>query len=169
MLRFTKKTESGRSMIELIGVLAIMAIISAAAFVLIRSAMATQRRNQVVNDFMNIASGVRTLFADYDNLETVADLNSDDIFGAIGVDPDNTPYKNCKYSVTLDNSDNTYQTFTVWIFGTNTGASNLPARDCLALKSMNWPGAVSGAADSASVCSGADSTEAHYVGVKYKK
>ena len=155
MLRFTKKTESGRSMIEIIGVLAIMAIISAAAFVLIRSAMATQRRNQVVNDFMNIASGVRTLFADYDNLETMAGLTGTSVLSAIGIDIDNTPYNGAFYDVHVDVEDATYQYFVVSI-------SNLPTRDCNALNAMDWPGASS---DSEGTCNGND----NQVSVEYKK
>ncbi|MBQ6110335.1 MAG: hypothetical protein IJL05_03060 [Alphaproteobacteria bacterium] len=82
------KQESGRSMIEMIGVLAIMAIITAAAFALISTAFHTQKRGRVTDDVANIVSGVRSLLGEYDDF---SNIDNTTIFGAIGVSNKN-PY-----------------------------------------------------------------------------
>lgn len=132
MYKITRKAESGRSMLEIIGVLAIMTIMSAGAFVMIRSAMATQRRNTVMDDFSKIVTGVRTLFADYDNLKDWT--SGDDVLAAMAID-DNGPYSGSKYAVTVDKTDASFQTFRVSI-------THVPDRDCIVLAKKSWPGAV---------------------------
>jgi len=71
----TKKTESGRSMIEMVGVLAVMGLITATAFILISSAMNNQRMSRANDDVSAIVSGVRTMYAtspDFSNLDVNA-------------------------------------------------------------------------------------------------
>jgi len=82
------RQESGRSMIEMIGVLAIMAIITAGAFALISTAFNTQKRGRVTDDVANIVSGVRSLLGEYDDF---SNIDNSTIFGAIGVSNKN-PY-----------------------------------------------------------------------------
>ena len=82
------KQESGRSMIEMIGVLAIMAIITAGAFALISTAFSTQKRGRVTDDVANIVTGVRSLLGEYDDF---SNIDNSTIFGAIGVSNKN-PY-----------------------------------------------------------------------------
>ena len=82
------KQESGRSMIEMIGVLAIMAIITAGAFVLITTAFSTQKRSKTVDDVASIVTGVRSLLGDYDDF---SGIDNSTIFGAIAVSNKN-PY-----------------------------------------------------------------------------
>ena len=82
------RQESGRSMIEMIGVLAIMAIITAAAFALISTAFSTQKRGRVTDDVVNIVTGVRSLLGEYDDF---SNIDNSTIFGAIGVSKKN-PY-----------------------------------------------------------------------------
>ena len=61
-IKKTKKQESGRSMIEMVGVLAVMGLITAGAFVLISSAMSSQRISRVDDDVSAIVQGVRLLY-----------------------------------------------------------------------------------------------------------
>lgn len=153
-----RNSESGRSMMEIIGVLALMTIMTAGAFVLVRSAMATQRRNQVSDDVINIVAGMRALFAEYDdfspilNATTSSQPTSDDILDAIGVNR-NGPYDGSFYEVKILNeaSDPTMQTFRVEIH-------NLPYRDCIVLLNKPWTDAI----DVDGGCEGVDSIEVYY-------
>mgnify|MGYP007013873009 CR=1 FL=1 len=56
--------ESGRSMIEMLGVLSVMGMITAAAFVLLNSGRASQRLARLNDDVANIAVNVRGVFAE---------------------------------------------------------------------------------------------------------
>lgn len=82
------RQESGRSMIEMIGVLAIMGIITAGAFALISTALHTQKRSRVTDDVTTIVSGVRNLLGEYDDF---SNIDNSTIFGAIAVSNKN-PY-----------------------------------------------------------------------------
>lgn len=106
------KQESGRSMIEMIGVLAIMAIITAGAFALIATAFQTQKRSRVTDDVANIVTGVRSLLGEYDDF---SNIDNSTIFGAIGISNKN-PYGGT-YELTV-NPSNTRQ-FIVSINGLN--------------------------------------------------
>ena len=149
MSRIYRQQESGRSMIEIIGVLAIMGLMTVAACVLIRNGMATQKRNAVIDDVSKIMTGVRTLYADYDDLST---LDGAGALAAMGVD-ENGPYEDSEYSVATDSSDNTRFIITI---------SNLPARDCTVLAARKWSDAV----DKASSC-GVDTDNS--VSITYEK
>lgn len=122
-----KKQQSGRSMIEMVGVLAVMGLITAGAFVLISSANSSSRRNRVVDDVMNIAAGVRALYADADALPTTMPSGILTLVNG----PTKTPY-NSDYTVTTD----TNTTFKI-AFSTKTDA------DCKALAAKQWKDTVS--------------------------
>ena len=92
--------ESGRSMIEMIGVLAIMAIITAGAFALISMAFNTQKRSRVTDDVATIVSGVRDLLGEYDDF---SGIDNSTIFGAIGISNKN-PYGG-KYELAVNQSN----------------------------------------------------------------
>ncbi len=78
--------ESGRSMIEMLGVLAIMGVITVAAITMISTAMRTQKRNTVNDEVVQIVTGVRQLLGEYDDF---SHINNATIFGAIGMSPKN--------------------------------------------------------------------------------
>ena len=78
----TKKNESGRSMIEMVGVLAVMGLITAAAFVLITSAMKQQKLSRGDDDVAAIVAGVRLL---YNNAEDFSRLTSENSAGTLEV------------------------------------------------------------------------------------
>jgi type II secretory pathway pseudopilin PulG len=90
-IKKTKKQESGRSMIEMVGVLAVMGLITAAAFVLITSAMKSQKLSNADDQVAAIASGVRLLYANsqyFDGLGTA----SSQVMDTLGYGKTNSPY-----------------------------------------------------------------------------
>ncbi|MBR4624370.1 MAG: type II secretion system protein [Alphaproteobacteria bacterium] len=122
------RQESGRSMIEMVGVLAIMGMLTATAFALISLGINRQKQARVVDDVVTIVSGVRSLLGDYDDFSNIDNAT---IFGAISVSNKN-PYGGT-YELAVDNS-NTRQ-FIVKING-------LSKSDCEALKTKAWADSV---------------------------
>ncbi|MBR2286360.1 MAG: type II secretion system protein [Alphaproteobacteria bacterium] len=122
------KQESGRSMIEMLGVLAIMGIITVGAFSLLRLALNSQKKSQVTEDVVTIVTQVRQLLGGYDDF---SNIDNSMIFGAIGVSNKN-PYGGA-YTVSV-NPSNARQ-FIVGIDG-------LPMSDCEYLATKAWTDSV---------------------------
>ena len=122
------KYESGRSMIEMMGVLAIMGVITVAAVAAISSAMKTQKRNQVNDEVLQMVTQVRQIFNNYDDYSSI---NSATVFGAIGMSNKN-PYGGT-YEISV-NPSNTRQ-FIVSING-------LTQSDCESLVTKAWTDSV---------------------------
>ena len=118
------RKESGRSMIEMVGVLAIMGMLTATAFALISLGINRQKQARVVDDVVTMVAGVRSLLGDYDDFSNIDNAT---IFGAISVSNKN-PYGGT-YELSVDSS-NTRQ-FIVKING-------LTKSDCEALKTKAW-------------------------------
>lgn len=95
------KQESGRSMIEMLGVLAIMGIITVSAVLLINRVMNLQKRGAVTEDVLQIVMGVRQLLGEYDDF---SNINNDTIWGAIGMSSRNTYGGTYELSVDPSNS-----------------------------------------------------------------
>jgi len=149
MKKQTKKQQSGRSMIEMVGVLAVMGLITAGAFVLISSASSSQKRNRATDDIMEIAAGVRSVYAEHDNFGTAIDSN---ILAAINKGTTG-PYSGSAYSVAIG-SVNTQFVVTL---------TNVPAKDCNGLK-------IRGFKDATTTCSvAANSNSAGTVTVTFDK
>ena len=108
------KNESGRSMIEMLGVLAIMGVITVGAIGLISTAMRTQKRNTVNEEVLQIVTGVRQLLGEYDDF---SNINNSTIFGAIGMSAKN-PYGGT-YELSVDPSNS--RQFIVSITGLSDG------------------------------------------------
>ena len=62
-MKKTRKHESGRSMIEIVGVLAITGLLTAGAFVLIQSGMSSQKRNRAADEINTLAQAARAFSA----------------------------------------------------------------------------------------------------------
>lgn len=62
-----KKNESGRSMVEMVGVLAVAGLLTAAAFVLIHSGINNQKISQMRDEIDTLASNTRGLVAESNN------------------------------------------------------------------------------------------------------
>jgi type II secretory pathway pseudopilin PulG len=123
-----KNNESGRSMIEMLGVLAIMGVITAAAVAAVGAAMRSAKRTSVQDEVAQITTGVRTLLGDYDDFSKI---DNSTIFAAIGVSSKN-PYGG-KYELAPDSSD--ARQFVVSI-------TQLAANDCEYFKTKAWPDSV---------------------------
>jgi type II secretory pathway pseudopilin PulG len=120
--------ESGRSMIEMLGVLAIMGVITVGAITMISAAMRSQKRTALQDEVTQLVTGVRTIFGEYDDF---SGLDNSTIFSAVGIS-DKNPYGG-KYSLSV-NSENMRQ-FILTIDGLNTS-------DCEYFKAKAWPDSV---------------------------
>lgn len=79
-----EKQESGRSLVEMIGVLAIMGLVTAAAFVLIQSGLEAQKRNRATDEIDILASNIRGMVAQAtDNAKKFASLPTETQAGKI--------------------------------------------------------------------------------------
>ena len=136
-MKIGKKRESGRSMIEIVGVLGVMGLITAGAFVLIRSGSATQKLNRVKDDVAMIAENIRGVYAESDDFSGLTDVDAEGtaLIDALYLNT-TTPFgQNTKYSVVRDN---TAKGFVVKLSG-------LTSQDCNALAKFAWPNSTTGA------------------------
>lgn len=149
------RQESGRSMIEMLGVLAIMGVITVGAIAMISRAMRTQKLNMVNDEVMQMVTMVRNLHGEYDDF---SNMNGTTIFGAIGMSNKN-PYGGT-YELAVDSANP--RQFVVTING-------LGKTECESLMAKGWTdsvghqksnGAESGATGS---CSSSDSTNVVYI------
>lgn len=108
------KMESGRSMIEMLGVLAIMGVLTVGAIGLISTAMRTQKRNTVNEEVLQMVTGVRQLLGEYDDF---SHIDNTTIFGAIGMSAKN-PYGGT-YELAVDPANS--RQFVVTINGLSQG------------------------------------------------
>ena len=122
------KQESGRSMIEMLGVLAIMGVITVGAIAMISTAMRTQKHNTTNDDVAQIVLGVRQLLGEYDDF---SNIDNSTIFGAIGMSNKN-PYGGV-YSISVNPSN--VRQFIVEISG-------LSQSDCEYLVTKAWTDSV---------------------------
>ena len=72
-MKNTKKHESGRSMIEMVGVLAIAGLLTAGAFVLIQNGMSSQRRARAADEVSALLASARSLSAESDDFNNIGD------------------------------------------------------------------------------------------------
>ncbi len=122
------KQEYGRSMIEMLGVLAIMGVITVGAIGMISTAMRTQKRSAVNDEVIEIVTSVRQLLGEYDDF---SNIDNSTIFGAIGMSNKN-PYGGA-YTLSVDPANS--QQFIVGITG-------LSRSDCEALVTKAWSDSV---------------------------
>ncbi|MBQ8686460.1 MAG: type II secretion system protein [Alphaproteobacteria bacterium] len=92
--------ESGRSMIEMLGVLAIMGVLTVGAVGMISTAMRTQKLTEVNDEVIQMVTMVRNIHGEYDDFST---MNGQTIFGAIGMSRQN-PYGG-NYELAVNPSD----------------------------------------------------------------
>jgi type II secretory pathway pseudopilin PulG len=123
-----RRQQSGRSMIEMLGVLAIMGVITVGAIAMISAAMRSQKRDAVQSDAAQIATGVRALLGEYDDYSNIDNAT---IFAAIGM-PAKNPYGG-KYELAANPADP--RQFVLTIGGLNES-------DCLYFKGKAWSDSV---------------------------
>lgn len=137
--KYAQSDEFGRSMIEIIGVLAIMGLLTAGTFVLIRAAMANQKRARAIDEVSAIVENVRSLYASSDNF---SGLPIDDAYGTKLVDGFYlnyiTPFgKETRYSVVQGFEGETFKVL----------LTNLSDEDCMELAEQTWPEALDASCD----------------------
>ena len=115
-------------MIEMVGVLAIMGMLTATAFALISLGINRQKQARVADDVVTIVSGVRSLLVDYDDF---TNIDNSTIFAAMSVS-DKNPYGGT-YEVGVNPSN--IRQFVVKING-------LSKSDCEALVTKAWTDSV---------------------------
>ena len=99
MKKQNKKHESGRSMIEMVGVLAVMGLITAAAFVLITSAMRSQKLSRADDDISALVAGVRLLYNNSANFDGLVNQSANTL-KALGFENVKSPYGSGGYTIT---------------------------------------------------------------------
>ena len=122
------RQESGRSMIEMLGVLAIMGVITVGAIGMISTAMRTQKLTAVNDEVMQIVTMVRNIHAEYDDF---SNMNGATIFSAIGVS-DKNPYGG-SYSLSVDPSNPRQFVLTI---------DGLGQSECESLRAKAWSDSV---------------------------
>ncbi|MBO8406952.1 MAG: hypothetical protein IAC77_00640 [Proteobacteria bacterium] len=122
------KYESGRSMVEMIGVLAIMGVITAGAILLINVGLNSSKRTTVRDEVTVLVNEIRNSFSGYDDFSGIGNVN---VFTMTGVSQQN-PYGGT-YGVAVDPSNP--RQFIVSING-------LTQSECEALKVRTWPGSI---------------------------
>ena len=125
------RQELGRSMIEMLGVLAIMGVITVGAISMISYAMRMQKQSTVNDEVYQIVLGVRQLLGEYDDFTRI---DNSTIFTALAMSNKN-PYGGT-YTVSV-NPSNTRQ-FIVTIDG-------LSDSECKALVTKAWTDSIDGA------------------------
>lgn len=138
------KSESGRSMVEMIGVLSVMGLITAGAFALISYGMASHRISRANDDVANIAENVRALFAEsanYNNLPSTY-LAGTTLLDAMSLTT-TTPFgSSTTYSVIQDSENS--KGFVVVLNGLN-------ANMCSVLANRAWVGSTGVSCDESNV------------------
>ena len=125
------RQELGRSMIEMLGVLAIMGVITVGAISMISYAMRMQKQSTVNDEVYQIVLGVRQLLGEYDDFTRI---DNSTICTALAMSNKN-PYGGT-YTVSV-NPSNTRQ-FIVTIDG-------LSDSECKALVTKAWTDSIDGA------------------------
>ena len=137
---YNNQNEFGRSMIEAVGVLSVMGLLTAAAFVLITSATASQRVSRAQDDIANIEMTIRSMSAvsrDFSNLGCGdgSVCESRDLLRDLNL-PTVTPFgDNSFYSVVYDPQ---YPE----VFGVR--INNMDTRYCDGLNFKSFRGAIAG-------------------------
>ena len=129
--------ESGRSMIEMVGILALMGLLTAAAFVLVQSGMTAQKVSRTADDINTLITNVRAISAERGDFCGIPECSSYSTSGAnfagAILDSENkvdTPVGG-KYSVCYSDCNTAW----VYIYG-------LPVDDCEMMASRAYSGGI---------------------------
>jgi hypothetical protein len=119
--------ESGRSMIEMLGVLAIMGLLTVGAYELIKLAFNNQKQMKAVEEIFVIVNEVRTLHSQYDDF---SNMNGDVILSMM--EKKQNPYGGT-YELSVDPSDSRQFILTV---------NGLSKSECQSLVTRAWSDSV---------------------------
>lgn len=140
----TRKYESGRSLVEMVGVLALMGLLTAAAFLLVRSGMMAQKVSRTADEINTLVANVRAIAAEKGDFSVLPDCQDEDesagasLAAAILDSEDNSEapaaiggsYSLCSYD---DDGDGVFEEFLVYIYDMN-------SYDCEMMESRAFSG-----------------------------
>lgn len=139
-----KFNEKGRSMVEMLGVLAIIGVLSAAGLAGYSKAMAKHKMNQTINQMATIVSNIRTAFVNaHSNEKPYADLLGDKSIATAKVAQLNVFPPEMVINKTTPDIRNVYKG-QVWVEAVDEGASfniefeDLPDEVAVALGTVDW-------------------------------
>lgn len=152
-----KKRESGRSMIEMVGVLAIAGLLTAGAFVLVQSGMGSQKRRRALDEINMMAQAVRSLTVEsgtFDALpgaaETIRNHAGHTLAKALLKNEGTTPFGGDTYywvtQADATHNGEWYDAHNLAYPSENNavlfkvGLANLDYEDCSVLASQSWNG-----------------------------
>ena len=140
MKKNIEKYESGRSMVEMVGVLAIAGLITAGAFVLIRAGLSSQKRSRAADEVATIVASVRSLSAereDFANLPKYGEFKCEKtetgplaaaMLGGTGAVATPFDSNSCYYVSQVFKQPTRFQVVLI----------NIPDNDCTVLASRAW-------------------------------
>ncbi len=147
------QSEAGRSMIEMVGVLAITGLLTAGAFVLIQSGMSSQKRKRATDEVNMLAQSVRALTAEGENFNNLPAASENALNGrgntlakALLKSGGTTPFGDDTYYVITQGDDYHHTNWFSWHGITNNGNAtlfrvgliNLDDDDCYVLSKQGW-------------------------------
>ena len=134
-----RKNDSGRSIVEMLGVLAIMGVITVMGISGYSQAIGKINRNKVVEDVTRIVQEVRGLYAGKTDVYTSVPAGSenDDLLLSIGFrrTSDKHPFGGVYYVSPANEEDSGAKRFF------NVNITGLDKQDCFYLCTSNWEGA----------------------------
>ena len=134
-----KYTQNGRSMIEMLGVLAIIGVLSIGGIAGYSKAMTKYRVNKTADQISQLAQNIRTLYASQKTYNTLnstvikkAHLAPEDMYESTGSTTLYNPFGG-EVSVAYagKNSNSDQKAFTIWYWG-------LPQEACIELLTQDW-------------------------------
>ena len=126
-----KYIQSGRSMIEMLGVLAIVGVLSAGGIAGYSMAMQNYKTNQLIDKMQMIATRVRTTYkGDYSGLNKDKMISS----GKLSESDFKNPFGgNINVGRSPSDNDNSF-----WVFSSDTEEANLPLDTCVDILTTDW-------------------------------
>jgi len=145
---FSRNQESGRSMIEMVGVLAVTGLITAAAFVLIRTGMSSEKINTVSDEVDILASNIRVVVAGGHtcSLPATSEITSSDSGGInfakalLKASSAITPFGGSSYYAVTRSGSGTCTATKKTDTGFKIYLVDIPATACSALDGMTYAG-----------------------------
>ena len=138
-------SQLGRSMIEMLGVLAIIGVLSVGGIAGYSKAMTKFKTNKTIAEVTTVVSNIIILSANQKNLDFIDVANTNDLY-TMGIIPEEM------IDISKDNPQSPFGEFFIYPYSSNTISSksfsiylyDLPRETCIALGTYDWGGKNSG-------------------------
>ena len=139
--KYMQQDDAGRSMIEIVGVLAIMGLMTAGAMVLVRSGSASNKRARASDEVMAIVENIRGLYAGEDGFSQMPTTEAEgtQLIDALYLNTVTPLGPDTKYSVKGVGEKEYFEVF----------LRGLDDDDCRVLAMKTWPDAFNVSCDGA--------------------